>query len=50
MLTADVFLTDIYPLIEKVGPSDAFLTTFIGIDGSSKDLKLPAGNIWLYNS
>ncbi|BFZ05382.1 hypothetical protein BsWGS_08421 [Bradybaena similaris] len=40
----------IYPLIEKVGPSHAFLTTFIGIDGSSKDLKLPAGNIWLYNT
>ncbi|CAL1538385.1 unnamed protein product [Lymnaea stagnalis] len=40
----------IYPLIEKVGPSCSFITTFIGVEGNSKELNLPAGNIWLYNT
>ncbi|GFO13734.1 all-trans-retinol 13,14-reductase [Plakobranchus ocellatus] len=39
----------IYPLIQKVGPSCSFITTFIGVDGSPNELKLPAGNTWLYN-
>ncbi|KAK0057279.1 all-trans-retinol 13 14-reductase isoform X3 [Biomphalaria pfeifferi] len=38
----------IYPTIAKVGPSVSFLTTFIGFEGSSSDLKLPASNIWVY--
>ncbi|CAG5128421.1 unnamed protein product, partial [Candidula unifasciata] len=42
--------SNIYPLIEKVGPSHAFITTFIGIEGSSRDLQLPATNVWLYNA
>ncbi|KAI8783297.1 all-trans-retinol 13,14-reductase isoform X3 [Biomphalaria glabrata] len=40
----------IYPTIAKVGPSVSFLTTFIGFEGSSSDLKLPASNIWVYAS
>ncbi|KAH9502815.1 hypothetical protein Btru_074531 [Bulinus truncatus] len=40
----------IYPLISKVGPSISFVSTFIGIEGSSADLKLPASNIWLYDT
>ena len=41
--------SSIYPLIDKVGPSCSFITTFIGVEGSPKELNLPASNIWLYN-
>lgn len=37
-------------MIDKVGPSLSFITTFIGVEGDSKELKLPAGNIWYYGS
>ncbi|XP_059144383.1 all-trans-retinol 13,14-reductase-like [Physella acuta] len=40
----------IYPLIEKVGPSCSFITAFIGVEGSPSELKLPAGNTWVYNT
>ncbi|KAI8783298.1 all-trans-retinol 13,14-reductase isoform X2 [Biomphalaria glabrata] len=40
----------IYPTIAKVGSSVSFITTFIGIEGSSSDLNLPASNIWHYNT
>lgn len=40
----------IYPMLDKVGSSVSFITTFIGIDGSQADLKLPSGNIWYYRS
>jgi len=39
----------IYPIIEKVGPSCSYITTFVGVEGSVKDLKLPATNFWVYN-
>ncbi|BFZ18242.1 hypothetical protein BsWGS_21281 [Bradybaena similaris] len=42
--------SSIYPLIEKVGQSVSFITAFIGVEGSSSDLKLPAGNVWLYDT
>ncbi|GFS02439.1 all-trans-retinol 13,14-reductase [Elysia marginata] len=40
----------IYPLISKIGPSCSFITTFIGVEGSPSELKLPAGNVWHFNS
>ncbi|XP_005089177.1 all-trans-retinol 13,14-reductase [Aplysia californica] len=40
----------IYPLIEKIGPSFSFITAFMGVEGTSKELNLPAGNYWLYNT
>ncbi|CAG5133385.1 unnamed protein product [Candidula unifasciata] len=42
--------SSIYPLIDQVGPSYAFLSTFIGVEGSTRDLNLPASNIWYYNA
>ncbi|KAK6968364.1 all-trans-retinol 13 14-reductase isoform X4 [Biomphalaria glabrata] len=40
----------VYPMVTKVGPSVSYMTTFIGIEGSSTDLKLPASNIWLHKT
>ncbi|CAG5133384.1 unnamed protein product [Candidula unifasciata] len=39
----------IYPLIGDVGPSYSFLSAFIGLDGSTSDLKLSAGNMFVYS-
>jgi len=39
----------IYPLIDKVGPSVSYITSFMGVEGSPSELKMPAGNFWLYN-
>ncbi|XP_076452780.1 all-trans-retinol 13,14-reductase-like [Babylonia areolata] len=38
-----------YPVVGEVGPSTSFLTTFVGVDGSQADLKLPSGNTWYYS-
>ncbi|PVD31233.1 hypothetical protein C0Q70_06645 [Pomacea canaliculata] len=38
----------IYPVIDAVGPSLSFVSTFIGVDGSQSQLQLPSGNIWYY--
>lgn len=40
----------IYPLIDIVGTSMSYLTTFVGVDGSQKELQLPSGNTWYYRS
>ena len=40
--------TAIYPLIEKIGPSISSLTIFVGINGDSEELNLPASNIWAF--
>ncbi|KAK3758726.1 hypothetical protein RRG08_012392 [Elysia crispata] len=40
----------IYPLITKIGASCSFITAFIGVEGSPSELKLPAGNTWLYHN
>uniref|UniRef100_A0A0B7AWV0 Amine oxidase domain-containing protein n=1 Tax=Arion vulgaris TaxID=1028688 RepID=A0A0B7AWV0_9EUPU len=42
--------SSIYPLIDKVGQSASFFTAFVDLEGSSSDLKLPAGNVWLYET
>jgi len=40
----------IYPMIDKVGPSLSFITTFVGMEGSKEELNLPSGNTWYYAS
>ncbi|KAH9515074.1 hypothetical protein Btru_019113 [Bulinus truncatus] len=42
--------SNIYPIISKIGPSVSSITTFIGLEGSSQDLQLPASNMWLYDT
>jgi len=42
--------SNIYPLIDKVGPSVSYITTFVALEGNVKDLKIPATNFWVYNS
>ncbi|KAL8584777.1 hypothetical protein ACOMHN_035696 [Nucella lapillus] len=39
----------IYPILDDVGPSPSFLTTFVGVEGSQAELKLPSGNTWYYS-
>uniref|UniRef100_A0A0B7B8V7 Amine oxidase domain-containing protein n=1 Tax=Arion vulgaris TaxID=1028688 RepID=A0A0B7B8V7_9EUPU len=41
--------SNVYPLIEKVGQSYAFITAFIGVEGSAAELNLPEGNIWWHD-
>ncbi|KAL3857331.1 hypothetical protein ACJMK2_012009 [Sinanodonta woodiana] len=39
-----------YPLVEEVGSSISYMTTFVGLDGSTKELGLNAGNTWAFHS
>ncbi|KAL3857330.1 hypothetical protein ACJMK2_012008 [Sinanodonta woodiana] len=39
-----------YPLVEEVGSSISYITTFVGLDGSTKELGLKAGNTWAAHS
>jgi len=32
----------------ELQPSISFLTTFIGLDGTDKELELPMGNMWAF--
>ncbi|ESO82424.1 hypothetical protein LOTGIDRAFT_198008 [Lottia gigantea] len=38
----------IYPMIEKLGSSCSFITAFLGLEGSTEELNLNAGNIWYF--
>jgi len=42
--------SSVYPMVQGIGPSCSYITSFFGVEGSSKDLNLPAGNIWLYRN
>ena len=39
----------LFPYIDKVGPSISNLTVFVGMNGTSEELGLPAGNMWYFN-
>ncbi|KAK3603230.1 hypothetical protein CHS0354_007559 [Potamilus streckersoni] len=39
-----------YPLVEEIGSSISYITTFVGLDGSTKELGLKAGNTWAAHS
>ncbi|XP_005089178.1 all-trans-retinol 13,14-reductase [Aplysia californica] len=42
--------SNVYPLVDKIGPSRSYITAFMGIEGTSKELNLPAANYWVYNT
>ncbi|KAK3603231.1 hypothetical protein CHS0354_007560 [Potamilus streckersoni] len=39
-----------YPLVEDVGSSISYISTFVGLNGSTKELGLKAGNTWAFHS
>ena len=49
-VNAELFfvISALYSLIDKVGPSISNLTVFVGMNGSSEDLGLNAGNTWAF--
>ncbi|XP_063448838.1 all-trans-retinol 13,14-reductase-like isoform X2 [Mytilus trossulus] len=40
--------SSIYPMIKKVGESVSFISMFVGLEGTTKELGLKAQNIWAF--
>ncbi|XP_076106917.1 all-trans-retinol 13,14-reductase-like isoform X2 [Mytilus galloprovincialis] len=40
--------SSIYPMIKKVGESFSFISMFVGLEGTTKELGLKAQNIWAF--
>lgn len=40
--------TDTPPVVDKLQPSCAMISVFVGLEGTTEELKLPAANTWLF--